>query len=89
MKLILDAEAPCPVSGMLIRGVRVPYHTLPLQVLNNLTIMIYCPNHKVRSFIGDRTTCAAIIEERKVLHRVERHIPNKELKKEAGHGTTP
>ena len=83
MKLVLDTESICPVSLMLIGGVRVPAHKVNLQTLDNGTIMGYCPNHVCRWFIGDRAVAHAITSNSKILQRIE-----KPVKKEAKHGAT-
>lgn len=81
MKLVLDLDLACPVSGIVIQGGKIPYHTLPVQVLDNGTIMVFCPHHLVRVFVGDKITCRSIVESSKIIERIDK-------KKEAKHGTT-
>ena len=82
MKEVLDTEGLCPTTTMVIRGQQVMPHRVHLQVLDNGTIMGYCPNHQTRWFIGDRGTVADIRMSSQVISRIERPV------KEPKHGTT-
>lgn len=83
VKVILDIEVPCPVSGLVINGQTCVFHKVPLIRLDNGTIMAYCANHRSRTFIADKTTCYLISKVANVVERIPQ--PNK---KEPNHGTT-
>ena len=82
MKVILDIEVPCPVSGLTLNGRVCELHKVPLIRLDNGSIMAYCPNHRSRSFIADKTTCYMIAKVANVVERIEQPL------KEPKHGTT-
>lgn len=82
MKAILDIEVPCPVSGLRLNGRICDFHKVPLMLLDNGTIMAYCPNHRARSFIADRTTSHMIAQSANVIQRIDKPI------KEPKHGST-
>jgi hypothetical protein len=71
VKAILDIEVACPVSGLKLNGVICDLHKVPLIRLDNGCLMAYCPNHRVRAFISDRTTCHMISKFAQVLERIE------------------
>lgn len=77
MKTVLDIEVPCMISGMRLGGFQVPLHRVPLVVLDNGSIMAYCPNHRWRSFIGDITTVQEILKVAKVVRRIEKPLKEK------------
>ena len=74
MKAVLDATALCPVSGQRVSGSLVDPHRLPLMLLDNGTIMMYCPNHMTRAFISDRTTVRLILQGTKIIERIEKPV---------------
>lgn len=82
MKVILDLEVPCPVSGLYLNGKVCDYHKVPLIRLDNGTIMAYCPNHRSRTFIADKTTCYMISKVAQVVERIPQPL------KEPKNGTT-
>ena len=83
VKVILDIEVPCPVSGLKLNGKICDFHKVPLIRLDNGSIMAYCPNHRSRTFIADRTTCFMISKDANVVERIPQP-----LKKEPKHGAT-
>lgn len=82
VKVILDIEVPCPVSGLVLNGRVCELHKVPLIRLDNGSIMAYCPNHRSRSFIADKTTCYMIAKVANVVERIEQPL------KEPKHGKT-
>lgn len=82
MKAILDIDVPCSVSGLRLNGQVCEFHKVPLILLDNGTIMTYCPNHRSRSFISDRTTVHMIMKSANIIQRIDKPI------KEPKHGTT-
>ena len=82
MKAILDIEVPCQVSGLKLNGSACDFHKIPLILLDNGTLMSYCPNHRARFFISDRTTVHMIMRTANIVERIEKPI------KERKHGTT-
>lgn len=82
MKAILDIEVPCPVSGVPLNGRVCDIHRVPLMLLDNGTIMAYCPHHRGRTFISDRTTCYMIMQSAHIVERIDKPI------KEQKHGAT-
>jgi len=82
VKEILDIEVPCLVSGLTLNGKVCDFHKVPLIRLDNGSIMAYCPNHRSRSFIADRTTCFLISKVAKVVDRISQPL------KEPKHGPT-
>ncbi len=82
MKAILDIDVPCPTSGLKFNGRICEFHKVPLILLDNGTIMAYCPNHRARCFISDRTTCHMIAKSANVIERIDKPI------KEPKHGAT-
>ena len=82
VKVILDIEVPCPVSGLMLNGRICELHKVPLIRLDNGSIMAYCPNHRSRSFIADKTTCYMIAKVANVVERIAQPL------KEPKHGTT-
>lgn len=60
---VLDVELVCPVSGFRIKdGTVIPVHKIMVVYCRNGSLMAFCPNHVVRSFISDRTTVKAIMD---------------------------
>jgi len=82
VKAILDIEVPCIVSGLKLNGRVCEFHKVPLILLDNGTIMAYCPNHRARSFVSDRTTSHLIMKSAKIVERIQKPL------KEPKHGTT-
>jgi hypothetical protein len=74
MKAVLDIEVPCPVSGLKLNGVICQFHKVPLMMLDNGTIMSYCPNHLMRCFISERITCSMNLKDAVVVQRIEKHV---------------
>lgn len=87
VKAILDIEIACPVSGLRLNGVLCEVHKIPLIRLDNGCLMGYCPNHRVRAFIADRTTCHMISKNATVLERIEQPFKDRKNGKtpERGH----
>ncbi len=82
MKAILDIEVPCPVSGLKLNGRVCDFHKVPLMLLDNGSIMAYCPHHRARTFISDRTTSYMITQSANVIDQINKPI------KEPKNGTT-
>ena len=78
MKVILDIQVPCPVSGLKLGGAICEFHKVNLMRLDNGSIMAYCPNHRARSFVSDRTTCFLISQSARVLERIEKPVKERE-----------
>ena len=82
MKAVLDIEVPCPVSSLRMNGQLVEIHRVPLMLLDNGCLMAYCPNHRSRAFISDRTTVQWIMKTAQIIRRIEKPV------KEPKNGTT-
>lgn len=78
VKVVLDIEVPCPMSGLVLGGRVCDLHKVPLIRLDNGSIMAYCANHRVRCFISDPTTCFLISKVANVVERIPQ--PLKESK---------
>lgn len=77
VKEILDIEVPCALSGLVLNGMVCELHRVPLIRLDNGSIMAYCPNHRTRTFIADRTTCYLILKVAHVVERVSQPLKEK------------
>jgi hypothetical protein len=86
VKVVYDINIACPVSGLRLSGRTCEVHMIPLMLLDNGTIMGYCPNHKTRVFISDRITSYYIQKTGQVIDRIPN--PPKPLYKERKHGPT-
>lgn len=82
MKAVLDIEVPCHTSGLVLSGRMVEVHRVPLMLLDNGTLMAYCPAHRNRSFLSDPTTVHLILKTATIVRKIEKPI------KEPKHGTT-
>jgi len=82
MKAVLSVDVPCHTSGLSLGGRIVECHRVPLILLDNGTLMAYCPNHRNRSFISEPTTVHLILKDATIIRRIEKPI------KEPKQGTT-
>lgn len=54
---LTGVKISCPVSGLLVGGVKIPQHFIDLKVCLNehRSLYAFCQVHRARVFIGDAT----------------------------------
>ena len=66
-RVFLELKVHCPYSNVVVDGVRIPPHTLPVTICKNCTLMAWCQEHQTRCFTRESELIRRILKSEAVV----------------------